>query len=178
MRPIRLSGQMSVIDITDSEPDEEVLLLPSGTKTTAGSSSTRTNDFSQYLAQVLEIVPDVDPEHALALLKSHHESRGSNAVEPVLHALFEDNSYPKVNKDKGKRKREEDEANERAKSRKIDYGDKNRAPPKGPNYRTLAIVCLCILIWYRIDVISTATTVSGLSIYPCNSSSSATGLTQ
>jgi TRIAD3 protein (E3 ubiquitin-protein ligase RNF216) len=59
-----------------------------------------------YVAQVLEIIPDVDPEYALSLIRQHYPESRDQVVEPVLHALFEDPAYPKLDK-KGKRKRVE-----------------------------------------------------------------------
>ncbi|KAJ3558738.1 hypothetical protein NP233_g11447 [Leucocoprinus birnbaumii] len=62
---------------------------------------------SRYVAQVLEIVPDVEPEHCASLVADHqHLNEGT--VERILHILFEDPNYPRVQKgnggDKGKRK--------------------------------------------------------------------------
>jgi TRIAD3 protein (E3 ubiquitin-protein ligase RNF216) len=58
---------------------------------------------SRYVAQILEIVPDVDPEHCSSLIADHvHLSDAT--VERILHILFEDPGYPRKRKDKGKRK--------------------------------------------------------------------------
>ncbi|CAL1697818.1 unnamed protein product [Somion occarium] len=63
--------------------------------------------YDRYVAQVLEIIPDVDPAHVVELIIRHHANYKEKVVEPVLHALFEDSTYPKkVDKGKGKRKRE------------------------------------------------------------------------
>ncbi|KAF5356819.1 hypothetical protein D9756_006828 [Leucocoprinus leucothites] len=62
---------------------------------------------SRYVAQVLEIVPDVDPEHCASLVEDH-KHLGEGAVERILHILLEDPGYPRIKKgnglDKGKRK--------------------------------------------------------------------------
>ena len=66
-----------------------------------------------YVAQVLEIVPDVDPTHASELIERYREHK-DQVVQRVLHTLFEDPAYPKIDKSKmkGKRKRENDDDNE------------------------------------------------------------------
>lgn len=66
----------------------------------------------RFVAQVLEIVPDVEPAHVLELIERFREQYKDKVIEPVLHSLFEDPSYPKVDKSKakGKRKRENEDA--------------------------------------------------------------------
>lgn len=63
---------------------------------------------SRYTAQVLEIIPDIEPEHCAALVADRYPDAQGATVERVLHSLFEDPSYPKIQKglgqDKGKRK--------------------------------------------------------------------------
>ncbi|KAJ7695769.1 hypothetical protein B0H17DRAFT_1055510 [Mycena rosella] len=74
-----------------------------------GSSSNPPPDlFSDYLAQVLEIIPDVDPEYALSLVKQYHPGYFVHVAEAVIEALFKDPTYPKLDT-KGKRKRVEDD---------------------------------------------------------------------
>ncbi|THH31727.1 hypothetical protein EUX98_g2465 [Antrodiella citrinella] len=104
--------------------------------------------FSGYLAQVLEILPDVDPSHALALITLHHEEQQNEVVATVLQTLFEDPQYPKADK-KGKRKREESgEESPSVRQRvevemaTIDYGNKERPQPAGPFYQDLALANL------------------------------------
>jgi TRIAD3 protein (E3 ubiquitin-protein ligase RNF216) len=61
---------------------------------------------SRYVARILEIVPDVDPEHCVSLV-TDHQALGEATIERVLHILFEDSNYPRMKKngiDKGKRK--------------------------------------------------------------------------
>ena len=97
-----------------------------------------------HIARVLEVVPDVQPEHVRTLLARHINTHKDGLVAFVLHMLFEDSNYPKVDT-KGKRKREEvvdvdNQESERAKTRiKIDYGSKNR-PPGGVLYLEIALV--------------------------------------
>jgi E3 ubiquitin-protein ligase RNF216 len=95
-----------------------------------------------YVARVLEIIPDVQPTHVLSLLEQHIEAHQDGAVEVVLHTLFEDPTYPKIDK-KGKRKREDvdDGGTEKPASKvKIDYGNKNRVKQAGPLYADIALV--------------------------------------
>ena len=100
--------------------------------------------YDVYVAQVLEIIPDVLPAHVVALIELHYPSFKDKVVEPVLHTLFENPDYPKAEaKDKGKRKREDDEEQllpQRAVKMKIDYGDKNRRREGGHQYVHLALV--------------------------------------
>lgn len=98
--------------------------------------------FDQYVAQVVEIVPDVDPEHVVELLRRHIDDYKDKAVEPVLHILFENPDYPKVEKGKGKgkRKREDDDAGPSKAKVKVDYMDKRRQKHAGPWYNELALV--------------------------------------
>jgi E3 ubiquitin-protein ligase RNF216 len=96
-----------------------------------------------YVARVLEIIPDVQPTHVLSLLEQNVEAHQDGVVEVVLHAIFEDPNYPKIDK-KGKRKREEreeEESSRHVKSKvKIDYGNKDRANQGGPLYAEIALV--------------------------------------
>ncbi|KAK7043632.1 hypothetical protein VNI00_008243 [Paramarasmius palmivorus] len=99
-----------------------------------------------YLAQVLEIVPDVQPEHAANLVEQHlrqQQQQNNNVVELILHTLFENPNYPKVDK-KGKRKatlsNEQNKDTKKARvSDVIDYATANRAFNGGEHYTTLAI---------------------------------------
>src|SRR5258706_8162277 len=61
------------------------------------------------LAKVLEIVPDVQPDHITALIHSYLDGDGEPMspnllVEQILHVLLENPDYPKVEK-KGKKRR-------------------------------------------------------------------------
>ncbi|KAG0695366.1 hypothetical protein DFH29DRAFT_271846 [Suillus ampliporus] len=102
-----------------------------------------------YVARVLEIVPDVDPAHVLGLVEqSIHNpvNAGQNVLELVLHSLFENPNYPKVDR-KGKRKRIEDDEEGIARGQpapKIDYGTKNREHKGGRHYFEVALEQLMI----------------------------------
>ncbi|KAI8992736.1 hypothetical protein BD414DRAFT_482028 [Trametes punicea] len=95
-----------------------------------------------FVAQVLEIVPDVLPSHAHSLIEQHYPRYLDKVVEPVLHILLENTDYPKANaKGKGKRRRDEadDEQAARVVRTKIDYGSVNRRGKGGPYYVLLAM---------------------------------------
>ena len=57
-----------------------------------------------WLAQVREMIPDVCPDHVRALLDQHKAAYPSDIVNFVVHTLFENKSYPKIEKGKGKAK--------------------------------------------------------------------------
>lgn len=74
-------------------------LLPGGEQLPVGGLARHVEEdpMDAAIALVLEIVPDVQPEHVSKLIQEHLEAYGVTKVhEPVLHALFEDPSYPKV----------------------------------------------------------------------------------
>lgn len=98
------------------------------------------------VTRVLEIVPDVQPTHVLGLVEQFFQHNpahaGQNVLELVLHSLFENPDYPKVDK-KGKRKRTEDDEEGSARGRtipKIDYCTKDREHKGGLYYFELALV--------------------------------------
>ncbi|KAH9856068.1 hypothetical protein C2E23DRAFT_809859 [Lenzites betulinus] len=92
-----------------------------------------------FVAQILEIIPDVLPSHVYSLVEQHYPKYLDKVVEPVLHQLFEDPQYPKADaKGKGKRKRDDDDQAEHPVKVKIDYGSKNRKWVGSPHYTKLA----------------------------------------
>ncbi|EGO04090.1 hypothetical protein SERLA73DRAFT_175842 [Serpula lacrymans var. lacrymans S7.3] len=99
-----------------------------------------------YIARVLEIIPDVQPAHVLSLVEKYILTKPDNIVELILHSLFEDPTYPKIDK-KGKRKRsEEDEggATRGSPKLKVDYGQKDRECKGGPHYLDMALEQLLV----------------------------------
>ncbi|KAF9468244.1 hypothetical protein BDZ94DRAFT_1154032 [Collybia nuda] len=102
-----------------------------------------------YVARVLEIIPDVEPDHLLALVTKLAPSLQDGVVEHVLHELFEDPAYPKVDKKgKGKRRQTDEDIREEetslqggspAKRHKVDYSDKTREFRGGIHYTDLAL---------------------------------------
>ncbi|KAJ7465267.1 hypothetical protein FB451DRAFT_1263132 [Mycena latifolia] len=102
------------------------------------------NPISGYLAQVLEIIPDVDPEYALSLVKERRLASRDRIVEVVIQALSDDPAYPKLDK-RGKRKRVEDDVQGDARGApkpKLDYGNKNREYNGGVHYAELSLAQL------------------------------------
>lgn len=97
-----------------------------------------------YLSHVLEVVPDVLPSHALELVRKHIPDYGSEVANNVVHMLFEDPSYPKIEQNKGKRKRDADEAVAAPPIKivkTVDYGSTERPFTGGPYYYQMALVC-------------------------------------
>lgn len=121
--------------------------------------------FTLTLVKVLEIVPDVQPDHVTALVHSHLDRDGEAMptallVEQILHQLFEDPDYPKAEKKKEKRKStaivEESAATgsgqnggERPKKKvKIDYRTTERDKIPSGAYINLALVGTLLLIYF------------------------------
>ena len=75
--------------------------------------------FSEHLALVLEVVPDVLPEYAMGLIKKSEFPYTDQVVEEVLQDLLDDPFYPKVD---------------------IDFASVDRPTPTGKNYKTSSIV--------------------------------------
>ncbi|KAI0820517.1 hypothetical protein BC628DRAFT_1330161 [Trametes gibbosa] len=96
--------------------------------------------FKLFVAQILEIIPDVLPAHVYSLVEQHYPNYLDKVVEPVLHQLIENPQYPKVAA-KGKEKRKHDDENDQATrsvKAKIDYGSKDRKVVDSPHYAKLA----------------------------------------
>lgn len=97
----------------------------------------------EYTVRVIEVIPDVQPTHVRTLLEEHIEAYKEGVVEFVLHKLFDNPGYPKIDK-KGKRKRVEvsdGEGDERGEGKaKIDYAVKDRARTGGALYIDIAMV--------------------------------------
>ncbi|KAK0443954.1 uncharacterized protein EV420DRAFT_1017265 [Desarmillaria tabescens] len=169
-RPVRGRGKgrartppVDIIDITDSDSDfwavQEVSLAASSTAgpSTGTSAVDLTDDEDPFLvrdgvsatapaadplAQVLEIVPDVEPNYAQELIAKNLPTFGDKVVETVLHSLFEDTSYPKAEK---KRKAASGSGSSGSVAKKargsaeVDYASTDRPFTGGPNYAELAI---------------------------------------
>ncbi|ETW80698.1 hypothetical protein HETIRDRAFT_476396 [Heterobasidion irregulare TC 32-1] len=94
--------------------------------------------FQLCLAQVHEIVPDVLPEYVLQLIQTFQEK--GDLVGEVLHALFEDPTYPRINS-KGKAKAvlpERKAPSAQATTGEIDFSRVDRDRNGGPVYVELA----------------------------------------
>ncbi|KIY45011.1 hypothetical protein FISHEDRAFT_18691, partial [Fistulina hepatica ATCC 64428] len=93
------------------------------------------------VARVLEIIPDVAPDHVLTLIPNREDKiiPDNIVIEMVLHSLFENVDYPKVDK-KRKRVESSDDVETREKARtKVDYLDRNREAEKTIHYSELAM---------------------------------------
>lgn len=96
---------------------------------------------SSLLAQVLEVVPDVQPNYVTELISQRSTASSVGILEAVLHVLF-DVPYPKIEK-KGKRKSlDNDEEGQRKRPRLdvIDYAQLKREYKGGVHYSDLSIV--------------------------------------
>lgn len=98
------------------------------------------NPIYHYVCQVLDVIPDVQPEHVATLVSQHLPVHGDRVVEIVLHVLFEVPTYPKVERNKGKRKRDDGTGEHTAKVVKKDYASKERDFVGGPYYFDIALV--------------------------------------
>lgn len=103
--------------------------------------------YSKHLSLVLEVIPDVLPQHALELIERLYPAYGDQVGEWVVQNLFENAPYPKVEdpvagKRKGKRKASEmeDATDEPPLKVKIDFTTVDRPKPTGKNYRKLSLV--------------------------------------
>ena len=98
--------------------------------------------FQLCLAQVHEIVPDVLPEYVLQLIQTFEEK--DDLVGEVLHVLFEDPAYPRIDS-KGKAKAvlpERKAPSAHATTGEIDFSRVDRDRNGGPVYVELARVSL------------------------------------
>jgi TRIAD3 protein (E3 ubiquitin-protein ligase RNF216) len=96
-----------------------------------------------YVDRVLDVLPDALPDYVLILVQQHYPESRDQVVETVLHALFENPTYPKVDK-KGKRKHIEEDVPSQGDARgqpkvKLDYASKDRAYNGGVHYEQLAV---------------------------------------
>jgi hypothetical protein len=115
----------------------------------------------QTLVQILEVIPDIDPEHALGLVQEHlpafgaldddgdaamWKERTNRAAEHVIGLVFEAGAYPKAKDKKGKGKARVTKDPERENKRpKIDYTSVERVFTGGKNYFELALVSFFFL---------------------------------
>jgi TRIAD3 protein (E3 ubiquitin-protein ligase RNF216) len=140
--------------IHPSQPPTVVFDVPEGgTQSPLLVENFEPDPESATVARVLEIIPDVEPDHLLALVRKHAEEHPAGTlVEHILHMLFEDSSYPRVDR-KGKRKKADvggdgengvadgDDGNATcSKKTKIDYATKSRPFTGGAHYADLALV--------------------------------------
>ena len=101
--------------------------------------------YSKHLALILEVIPDVLPEHAMELIKKHYPTYNDRVTERVLQDIFDDPSYPKVENDvtgkgKGKGKASWMEDMSEGPPSTINFASVDRPKPTGKDYRRLALV--------------------------------------
>ncbi|TFY70302.1 hypothetical protein EVG20_g2704 [Dentipellis fragilis] len=91
----------------------------------------------RYVAQVLEVIPDVSAAHVYGLLEQHRAQFKEQLVDWVVHLLFEDPSYPKADKEKAKAQSVDAPAQEP----EVDYVSEGRKKGEGA-YVQLALAQL------------------------------------
>jgi hypothetical protein len=130
---------------------------------------------SHTLAQILEIIPDIDPEHALGLVQEHlpafgdlndnsdaatWKERTTRAAEHVIGLVFEAGSYPKAEKNKKGKARAVEVPERENKRPKIDYKSVERVFMGGKDYFELALVgVFSFLTFVLFEVVLTLTSL-------------------
>ena len=141
--PNRVVGPSSSSPVPQPSPDVPVIRIqPDINPRTTGE--TGIDSYSKHLALVLEVIPDVLPQHALELVAEFYPTYGDQAGEWVVQKLFDGSPYPKIGMGNGKGKRKasdlEDSVEASPARIKIDFASVDRPKPTGKNYRTLALV--------------------------------------
>lgn len=96
---------------------------------------------STSFTQILEILPDIAPEHLTGLVTDLISKDGrTDLVQDALHILLEDPGYPKAPRKQGKQKHEESNELEQAGPSKWARFDYENNPRRGTNYADLAVV--------------------------------------
>ncbi|KAI0689014.1 hypothetical protein BC835DRAFT_280334 [Cytidiella melzeri] len=138
--PVTRPQKLFLPDSDDEQPKDAPHPSMAGIASDQGHAPV-VDPIDAYVAQVLDIVPDVDPIHVASLARRYTE----NVLEQVIHLLFENPNYPKVG-DKGKGKRKRDEEDEVpggsevvTKVVKIDYASVDRQSMGGPHYHELSV---------------------------------------
>ena len=145
--PISKEGQIADIsaDINEGQADPNAPAPQQGQEQQEGNLDEPENEegiISGYMAQVLEIVPDVAPEYLLALMMQLYPQHRNGSIDLAIQILFDDGQYPKVEK-KGKRKSEADldiRALKKARIEYTDYSQQDRPSHGGPDYLSMSLV--------------------------------------
>ena len=142
------------------QQQDEPLPLPSPSPPPPPPPEEPIDPISQTLSQILEIIPDIEPEHALGLVQEHlpafgdpndvgdaatWKERTTRAAEHVIGLVFEAGAYPKVVDKKGKARAAEAQERENNKRPKIDYQTIERLFMGGKDYFDLALVPFFLL---------------------------------
>ena len=85
--------QLSDAGIADDQSQDCVL---STDKASQSALDSHLDPIDAIVTQILEIIPDVSPDHALSLTQKYYPEHKTATHEIVLHSLFEDPNYPKV----------------------------------------------------------------------------------
>lgn len=143
--PAAQAGPSTAIIVPDPFPEVSVIHI--GSEPDARMIQDVDMDLlhSKHLTLILEVIPDVLPAHITELIERLYPTHKDRVVERILQDLFDNPSYPKVEKPlagKGKRKAEEleDALGGHPSRVKIDFASVDRPKPAGKNYRKLALV--------------------------------------
>lgn len=137
-----------VVDLDEEEfnAEAEILDLTLDDEIAVPNQAPKSN--IDPLAQILEIIPAVLPSHVTKLFQNFvaqfPDDSDDAAVQRVLHALFDNPSFPKAEPQHGKRKRDAENnegSDKRAKLEdRVDYKSTERLFKGGKDYKELAIV--------------------------------------
>ncbi|KAA1474208.1 hypothetical protein DENSPDRAFT_840773 [Dentipellis sp. KUC8613] len=120
-------------------PAADAQLPPVTNEPAPAPSESPEAQLDRYVAQVLEVIPDVSAAHVHGLLELHREQFKEQLVDWVVHLLFEDPSYPKA--DKGKAKAQAPSVDAPAQEPEADYVSETRKKGDGA-YVQLALAQL------------------------------------
>lgn len=141
--PSAEAGPSTRLPVPDPFPDAPIVHI----QPEADPQEVNTDSYTKHLALILEVIPDVLPEHAMNLVERLYPIHRSQVAERIVQDLFDSPSYPKIEKDsvgKGKGKRgasEMEDVSGAPPSRvKIDFASVDRPRPAGKNYRMLSLV--------------------------------------
>lgn len=94
-----------------------------------------------YLSLVLEVVPDMDPEHAMALIQRNLPDLGEGVVQHIIHHALENPTYPRLDKKGKKRKRDDSPSSSSVPAPACNFASIKREFTGGGSYSTIALVC-------------------------------------
>lgn len=118
----------------------------------SGAGSSKTNPLDQLLASVIEIVPDVDPDHVMSLYTSkcgtvEGATGPTGLLEAIVFTLLENANYPKKKTELKRKRREEPETStagpSTSKKRKV-VMKMNVATKDRPRIYSLSYYNLCV----------------------------------
>ncbi|KAL5526297.1 hypothetical protein ACEPAF_8020 [Sanghuangporus sanghuang] len=126
-------------DLTNDQDIQRYHASPTRLGSPASEEVVKEAPIDLYLSQVLEVIPDVQPDHARALLFQYYPSYRTDVVAAVLHCLFEQ-PYPRIERNKCKRKREDDGSVDETGSAALkNYGSRDRPFEGGEHYAEIAL---------------------------------------